>query len=152
MMWNEHGLGNADYVWWLRIMWRLHSRTMRGLCDSSVDWTRRFHVFVMRKDLIMATFSKHNSRREFRKLYQVELLSVFMFPRCNARTIQRNTDKKCWFFQMQIQLCCFVVEAEVTFLNMCMQCVWHGQLTITQRNVWPLYGLSSLGSAVVPCK
>lgn len=29
------GLGNADYVWWMRIMWRLHSSSVRGLYDNS---------------------------------------------------------------------------------------------------------------------
>lgn len=56
MMRNELGLGNADYVWWMRIMWRLHSCTVRGLCDNSMNWSHRFHVFAMWKDLIMVAF------------------------------------------------------------------------------------------------
>lgn len=63
MMWNEHGLGSADYVWWMRIMWRLHSCTMRGLCDNSRNWTHRFHMCATWNDLITAASGKSSLGR-----------------------------------------------------------------------------------------
>ena len=51
-------LGSADYVWWMRIMWRLHSCTMRGLRDNSRNWTHRFHVCATWSDLIAVASGK----------------------------------------------------------------------------------------------
>ena len=104
MMWNEHGLGSADYVWWMRIMWRLHSCTTRGLCDNSRNWTHRFHVCATWNDLITAASGKSSLGRFNHLSICNRATERHLAPCDNNRTsgtfLRRHVsrDERCWSF------------------------------------------------------